>query len=95
MNTEWIQCKLTTADVDEMRKKVKVGDTVKYPVLIFDRRKHRTEKSDLYVKKLVKATVTAKYPYLVEVRPYRQQGALPVCTMTYAELAAMKKGIEL
>lgn len=82
--------KLSLKDRDEIRKKIKVGDTVKYPLMVFDR-----GEENVFTIKMVPAVVVGRFPYLVQVRLKGCWENTPVRTMTYVELAAQKKKVKL
>lgn len=82
--------KLGISDIDEIRKRTRIGDTVKYPLMVFER-----GEEIFFTIKLVPAVVVGRYPHLVQVRLKGRQEMTPVRTMTYVELAAQKKKIKL
>lgn len=82
--------KLGVSDIDEIRKKTRIGDTVKYPLMVFER-----GEENFFTIKLVPAVVVGRFPHLVQVRLKGRKEKTPVRTITYVELAAMKKKISL
>ena len=89
----YIQCKVSRLginDVDEIRKKTRIGDTVNYPLMVFER-----GEENFFTVKLVPAVVVGRFPHLVQVRLKGRQENIPVRTITYVELAAQKKKIKL
>lgn len=82
--------KLSVKDIDEIRKKTRIGDTVKYPLMVFER-----GEENFFTIRMVPAVVIGRYPHLVQIQIKGKQEKTPVRTMTYLELAALKKKITL
>lgn len=89
MNNGYIKTKFTTADVNRERKKVHVGDKLKYKTTVTD---ILNEKVSVVVWR--KVIVTRKHNHLVEVEYIDRSNTFPVKTMTYREIAFQKAGID-
>jgi len=72
-------------DIKEIRRKLKIGQTVKIEKETFV----ETGKRIHIVRETEKAKVVRKYPHIVEVLPRGKKEALPRRTVTYAEIAKL------
>lgn len=80
---------LRGSDIEKLRKKLKIGQKLKYEYLEYD-----TSGRDMVLRaRKGKAVVVRKYPNLVEVEPVSGGKGLPVRTMTYVEIAMKERGL--
>lgn len=80
---------LRVSDIVELRKRIKIGQKVKYDYLEYD-----TSGRDMVLRsRTAKAVVVRKYPHLVEVEPVSGGKSLPVRTITYTEIAMRERGL--
>lgn len=82
-NENTVKAVITIEDIRRMRRRIKIGDTVKYPMTTYDLDNPDWRRST----KPVKAMVIAKYPHLVQVIPMGRELPLQTKTMTYIEIA--------
>lgn len=64
-------------DIESLRKSIKTGDTIRYKVMVKDRRE-----PGLLVQKIAPVQVTGVYPHLVQAMDERGR----TYTVTYAEM---------
>lgn len=80
---------LRGSDIEKLRKKIKIGQKLKYEYLEYD-----TSGRDMVLRiRKRKAVVVRKYPHLVEVEPVSGGKRLPVRTMTYIEIAISERSL--
>lgn len=79
---------IQSGDIALLRKQIRIGDTVKYPVSEYgcDYKGEWRRSTNL-----IKAVV-AKYPHLVEGVPKGQERGLPRKTASYIEIAMLERG---
>ena len=85
-----IPSKLNVSDIDKTREKVKIGDTVKYPLVTYD-----LNKECCFTKRLVPAVVIKKFRVLAQVKLKGEHSEIPIRTISYAQIEATKRGIHI